>query len=96
MTKDDIITMAREAGFTIGPATREIYSAPGGFRAELERFASLVASRVAAEEREACAKVLDHMADEMVREMEPSTAVALVQSKAASIRARGRHENATL
>ena len=77
----------------------------------LERFAALIASRVAAhiretefkpdwnnyrqgfadgaaEEREACAGVLDEMADDMVREMEPSTAVAYVRSKAAAIRER--------
>jgi hypothetical protein len=52
----------------------------------------------AAEEREACAGVLDEMADDMVREMEPSTAVAYVRSKAAAIRersanARARGEN---
>lgn len=40
-------------------------------------------------EREACAKVLDEMAEDMVREMEPSTAIAYVRSKAAAIRARG-------
>lgn len=42
-----------------------------------------------AAEREACAKILDEMADDMEREMEPSTAVAYVRSKAAAIRARG-------
>ena len=40
-------------------------------------------------EREACAKVLDEMAEDMEREMEPSTAIAYVRSKAAAIRARG-------
>ena len=43
--------------------------------------------RIAAE-REACAKVLDDMADDMAREMEPSTAIAYVRSKATAIRAR--------
>jgi hypothetical protein len=43
-------------------------------------------------EREACALVLDDMADDMEREMEPSTAVAYVRSKAAAIRARGQHD----
>jgi hypothetical protein len=42
-----------------------------------------------AEEREACAQILDEMADDMAREMEPSTAIAYVRSKAAAIRARG-------
>lgn len=87
MTKEDIIRMAREAGFEqLAPDIEDWVC----FTEEIERFAALIASWAAAEEREACAKVLDHMADEMVREMEPSTAVAWVQSKAASIRARGQ------
>ena len=44
---------------------------------------------IVAAEREACAKVLDEMAEDMEREMEPSTAIAYVRSKAATIRARG-------
>ena len=40
-------------------------------------------------EREACAKVFDQMADQMEADMEPSTAIAWVRSKAAEIRARG-------
>ena len=39
-------------------------------------------------ENEACAKLLDEMAEQMVADMEPSTAVAWVRSKAAEIRAR--------
>lgn len=39
-------------------------------------------------ENEACAKVLDAMADDMVREMEPSSAIEWVRSNAAKIRAR--------
>lgn len=99
MTREDIIHMAREAGFkaSVGKTDKDgkyhpdVNAISRDVPVEwLERFAALIASRVAAEEREACAKVLDHMADEMVREMEPSTAVAWVQSKAASIRARGQ------
>jgi hypothetical protein len=41
-------------------------------------------------EREACVRVLDEMADDMAREMEPSTAIAYVRSKAAAIRARSQ------
>jgi hypothetical protein len=41
------------------------------------------------QEREACAKVLDEMAEDMVREMEPSTAIAWVRNRAEFIRARG-------
>ena len=40
-------------------------------------------------EREACAKVFDAMADQMVEDMEPSTAVDWVRRKATEIRARG-------
>jgi putative heme iron utilization protein len=39
-------------------------------------------------ENEACAKVLDAMASQMEADMEPSTAIAWVRSKAAEIRAR--------
>lgn len=39
-------------------------------------------------ERKANAQVLDEMADQMVADMEPSSAVAWVRSKAAEIRAR--------
>ena len=42
-----------------------------------------------AAEREACAKVLDEMADQMAADMEPSTAIAWVHNRAAAIRARG-------
>ena len=52
---------------------------------QLERFAELVR----ADEREACAKVLDEMAAQMVAEMEPSTAIAWVRNRAEFIRARG-------
>ena len=100
MTRDDIIRMAREAGFYDG----EIGRAEDAF----ERFAALVAEEVrgqtiesekrgwlhaidklVAAEREACAKVLDEMADQMAADMEPSTAIAWVHNRAAAIRARG-------
>ncbi len=42
-----------------------------------------------AQEREACARVLDEMADQMATDMEPSTAIAWVRNRAAFIRARG-------
>jgi len=51
MTKDDIIRMAREAGFFCD-ADWITYGLPG-----FERFAALVA----AHEREACAKVCDEV-----------------------------------
>jgi len=83
MTKDDIIRMAREAGICIYNNDDELML---GSPEELERFAALVA----AAEREACAKVVDEMADQMVADMEPSTAVAWVRNRAAAIRARGQ------
>jgi len=74
-----VIEMAREAGLVGGPV----------YARGLERFAELVRADAIADEREACAKVLDEMAEDMEREMEPSTAIAYVRSKAATIRARG-------
>ena len=53
MNRDDIIRMAREAGWT-GPEENVTYVAM------LERFANLVA----AAEREACAMACDKLADE--------------------------------
>lgn len=47
-----------------------------------------IAAAVAAE-REACAKVLDEMADEAEADMEPSALVTYYREKAAAIRARG-------
>lgn len=41
-------------------------------------------------EHEACARVVDEMADEMEREQEPSSTVAWVRGKAAAIRTRGQ------
>ena len=77
---------------------------PDEFEAALFKFAELVRKdystthanlwldrihKFMLEEREACAKVIDEMAEDMEREMEPSTAIAYVRSKAAAIRARG-------
>jgi uncharacterized protein YggE len=42
-----------------------------------------------AQERESCARVLDEMADQMVADMEPSTAISWVRNRADAIRARG-------
>ena len=50
MTQDEIIRMAREAGFSVGLNDPVIYAAH-------ERFAALVA----AHEREACAKVCEEL-----------------------------------
>ena len=62
MTKDDIIKLAREAGFLIDTHAQKyqpncILSTHGLIDENLQRFANLVA----AAEREACAKVCDAM-----------------------------------
>ena len=52
MDKQDIIRMAREAGF-------ESHDISLNFPKELERFAALVAAAAKSEENEACAKLLE-------------------------------------
>jgi len=54
MTRDDIIRMAHEAGFS-DIVKKGVWITDGFWDEELERFAELVA----AEEREACAKVCE-------------------------------------
>lgn len=62
---------------------------PDEFEAALFKFSEFVRADAIAAEREACAKVIDEMAEDMEREIEPSTAIAYVRSKAAAIRSRG-------
>ena len=67
MTKDDIIKMAREAGFLIDTHAQKyqpncILSTHGLIDENLQRFANLVA----AAEREACAKLCDDLDDDIV------------------------------
>lgn len=62
MTKDDVIRMAREAGFVVDEKSRQhqpncIFHTNHMVDELLERFAALVAEA----EREACAKVCDSM-----------------------------------
>ena len=57
MTRDDIIRMAREAGFNV---EQGFLLRVTGIDEDLERFAALVA----AAEREACAKLVDHVLKE--------------------------------
>lgn len=57
MTRDEIIRMARKAGFEIGSVTNAIY-APTSCEMELTRFAELVAAAAI----EKCAKLMDDMA----------------------------------
>jgi hypothetical protein len=58
--------------------------------ADCQRFACVQTRKAVEAEREACAKVLDEMADQMAADMEPSTAIAWVRNRAAHIRARGQ------
>lgn len=61
MTRDDIIRMAREAGAVPSGDPREwdvwLFQGPA-----MENFAALVAAEAAAHENEACAKVIDEIA----------------------------------
>jgi hypothetical protein len=56
MNRDDIICMAREAGFEADESVRDVWATDGYWAEELERFANLVA----AAEREACALVVEN------------------------------------
>jgi len=86
MTRDDIIRMAREAGFETGTALCEVVVRHSngswiGINAELIEFAALVA----AAEREACAKVCEEsMGAHRARVFNEELA-----DRAAAIRARG-------
>ncbi len=80
MTKEDIVHMAQEAGL------EDEVLVPWAY--EINMFAVLVAAASASVEREACAKVLDEMVDQMIADMEPSTAINWVRNRAAAIRSR--------
>jgi hypothetical protein len=58
MKQDEIIEMARQAGFRVGPS-RDGPDTVRGVSLNLEWFAKLVAAK----EREACAKVADQISD---------------------------------
>ena len=79
MTRDDIITMAREAGFEQN--SLGVTYTSGALPELLERFAALVA----AAEREACAKICDSVNSYD----NPMTA----NDVADAIRARGQNDN---
>ncbi len=78
MTRDDIIRMAREAGFNV---EQGFLLRVTGIDEDLERFAALVA----AAEREACAKVCDAHVGIWIIPAGPKEC-------AAAIRARGTKE----
>ena len=82
MNREDIIRMAREAGFS---------SAVGKHIAldvDLERFAALVAAAAVEREREACAKVCEQEWNKYC--VEPSGYALAVNECAAAIRARSK------
>ena len=88
MTQDEIIEMAKQAGFlygVMGPSETRFVTAIGHtFTVELEAFAKLVAAK----EREACAKVCDEKHDTWRWDNEPDSASG-PRDCAAAIRARG-------
>lgn len=65
MTQDEILKMARDAGFPFNKYGLLQGDEDGEFYADeiLARFAALVAAKAAATEREACAKVCDQKTD---------------------------------
>ena len=97
MTQDEILSMAREAGF--GPAVEWTEMQP-----PFLRFAALVAAKAAATEREACAQACDECRDEFngiaggpfVTEQGKNVHHAMAvgaQNSASAIRARGTNAN---
>ncbi len=59
MDREEIIRMAREAGFEVYET--DVWITDGWWLEELERFAALVAAAARAEENEACAGLCDQM-----------------------------------
>ena len=80
MTRDDIIRMAREAGFQTDMFGLGIWDS-----SEFNKFAELVATA----EREACAKVCDELAADAAKEQD-FHALFAAESCADAIRARGQ------
>ncbi len=94
MTQDEIIEMARQAGFLygkMGPSAMPFVTAIGHtFIVELEAFAKLVDAKATAKEREACAKLIEVSDD--VADWEiicGSDGRVLLNAMAEAIRARG-------
>ena len=77
MTREDIIKLAKEAGFEVYET--DVWITDGWWLEELERFAKLAR----AYEREACAKVCDVLA------VHPEYASDITKLAAQAIRARG-------
>ncbi len=91
MTRDDIIRLAREAGFLVETSVfgADVYEKSGNvsITTELERFSALVA----AAEREACAKIADgELRNQTLLLTDPPKSGA-AWAIAAAIRARGNN-----
>ena len=80
MNSEDVLRMAREAGFEVYET--DVWITDGWWLEELDRFAALVAEH----EREACAKVCDVLA------VHPEYASDITKLAAQAIRARGDSE----
>lgn len=85
MTRDDIIRMAREAGFELTMWQLSFGYEACGTHETFERFAGLIE----AAERDACAKVCDELADDAAKEQD-FHALAAAESCAEEIRSRGQ------
>ena len=97
MTRDEIIGMAREAGFQTweskSPCSEgKVFVQPIGCfcNEELERFAALVAAKAAQDEREACAMVCSGIADSIFAIDGEDDAMCAACDCEESILARGR------
>lgn len=91
-TREQMTQWAKEAGFTVRDGVIKAVHSNGAWVAVNERLAEFAALAYVAgqsAEREACAKLLDQMADEAEQDCEPSSLVAYYREKAAAIRARG-------
>jgi len=97
MTRDDIVRMAKEAGFTqidMYPSGADVWIDDGYYVKELERFAALVS----AAEREACALVCDKQSQAYMSSEYTTDPLGGFRERfaaeqcAAAIRARGEKE----
>lgn len=92
MTRDDIIRMAREAGWSgiysqwVSPTEREHLTVPVTME-QIERFAELVA----AAEREACIKLIEDFSKTTMVPVRDTWVMGLIAG-ANALRARGQHE----
>jgi hypothetical protein len=80
MTPEDIIRMAREAGFEVNEDGEVLENSHFFQTNKVERFAALVAALVAAAEREACAKILDSV-DNYANQMTAADCAAAIRAR---------------